>query len=172
MSFVGWALVAGMLAAGAVQEEGTAPAPETLSAFDGCWEGSGHVMGKPVSTRLEISPVSLGAWKVFEASSVALGDASDRYEAHILVGGAASVENGLISYFADSFGGDYASAGKGRITTGGFEAEYGYASATFVNRWQVEGAKVVWTIHARNPTGEESEFATYALDRVACAAGE
>ena len=48
---------------------------------------------------------------------------------------------------------------------------YAYPDATFVNRWTVGPSAATWTIVARDETGADTPFATYALTRTPCAAG-
>lgn len=168
MSLVIWALSGAMVFA--VQEAGTAPVPTALAGFEGCWAGTGHVMGKPVVTTLNVKPIALGALKVFDASSTAVEDASDRYEAHIIVGGTATREGRVKSYFADSFGGDYTAIGEGQVSADGFEVAYRYPTALFVNRWTAAPSKIEWTIVARDGEGKETVFAAYDLARRACPA--
>lgn len=168
MSLFVWALSGAMTFA--AQEEGSAPVPAALAAFEGCWAGTGHVMGKPVVTTLNVKPIALGALKVFDASSTAVEDAGDRYEAHVIVGGTATREDGVKSYFADSFGGDYTALGEGQVSADGFEVTYRYPTALFVNRWTAAPTKAEWTIVTRDGDGTEAVFAAYDLTRRACPA--
>jgi hypothetical protein len=69
-------------------EPGVVPVPFTVRALEGCWSGSGHVMGKPVTTMLSAKPIVQDALFVIDAASVSKDDASDRYSAHLIFGGA------------------------------------------------------------------------------------
>jgi hypothetical protein len=164
----GLALVAVLLAAPAVAAEpGTAPVPKALDALRGCWRGKGEVQGKPVRLQLNVLPILADAMLRAEADSVALADPSDHYAALLLFGGSDAAD-GVVGYWADSFGGAFAAPGKGQVQPGGFDIVYSYPDSSFVNRWRVEGTRLRWRIAARNAAGTETPFASYDLMRMPC----
>lgn len=167
------AVLATVLASAAqAQEPGAAPVPSAVAALEGCWRGEGAVMGKPVVVALNARPIALGALFLVEADSRATDDPADRYAAHLIFGGrAAGGPGGVSGFFADSFGGGYAATGSGSADADGFQIAYAYPDATFVNRWTVGPSAATWTIVARDETGADTPFATYALTRTPCAAG-
>lgn len=175
MKYVGAAvwLFAGMTTSALAQEPGAAPVPQEVQAMAGCWQGSGTVMGKPVTIFLTAKPITEGALFLVEVESHALADPEDRYAAHLILGGktarAESTEATNISgFFADSFGGDFTAVGAGSAYPGGFEVAYAYPDASFVNRWAVAPAALSWTITAKGSTGSEEPFAAYELARTEC----
>jgi len=154
------------------QEAPPIQAPAPLRALDGCWQGAGEVMGKPVTITLSARPIVEGALVLVEAQSQATADPADRYAAHLLFGGRTQTpqEPATISgFWADSFGGDYTATGLGLATPDGFEIAYAYADARFINRWKVQGDRLDWRIVAKTGAAPEKAFAQYALTRTACA---
>ncbi|MFN7109751.1 MAG: hypothetical protein ACK4MY_16150 [Brevundimonas sp.] len=165
-------LFAGMPPSAYAQEPGAVPVPQEVSALAGCWQGTGSVMGKPVSITLAAKPITEGALFLVEADSHAVTDPADRYAAHLIFGGKAAVDGkpgGISAFFADSFGGDFTSVGTGSANASGFEVAYVYPDATFVNRWTVAPASASWTIVMKDEAGEETTFASYDLRRKQCA---
>jgi hypothetical protein len=147
--------------------------PAALLAIDGCWTGEGHVMGKSVTMAIQARPVALDALMVVDAESHAIDDPVDRYAAHLTLGVSASggekAQSLLTGYWADSFGGGYAAAGRGLVRDGGFDIDYAYPDATFVNRWRPQGQTLRWEIVARSPDGTEKPFAYYLVRKTVCA---
>lgn len=147
--------------------------PVVLRAIDGCWTGEGHVMGKSVTMAIKARPVALDALMVVDAESRAIDDPADRYAAHLTLGASASggdqAQSLLTGYWADSFGGGYAAAGRGVVRDDGFDIDYGYPDATFVNRWRPQGQTLRWEIVARSPDGTEKPFANYVVRKTVCA---
>jgi hypothetical protein len=45
---------------------------------------------------------------------------------------------------------------------------YVYPDSVFLNRWRIEGDKLVWEIVARDADGRETPFALYSLAKAAC----
>lgn len=168
---VGAALV---LAAGsaAAQDAPSAPLPAQVKALEGCWRGSGEVMGKAVTLDLSAKPVALGAMFVIEAASQAKADPKDVYAAHLVLGARKAkgqFPETLTGYWADSFGGDFTTTGAGAVREDGFEVSYSYPPASFLNRWTLTGDKLTWTITARD--GDKTQaFAAYEATRAACPA--
>ncbi|WP_395393384.1 hypothetical protein WBP07_00295 [Novosphingobium sp. BL-8A] len=154
------------------QEAGATPVPAAVGALAGCWQGSGEVMGKAVSIALAAKPVALGAMFTIDADSIAQADPTDRYGAHLTLGG--TKDGGIAGYWADSFGGDYTATGHGEVRPSGFDVMYDYGDNAFINRWRIEGAqsaneRLNWQIVARSKTsGTEKPFAHYTLSRTAC----
>ena len=175
MKYVGAAvwLLAGMTTSALAQEPGTAAVPQEVRELAGCWQGSGSVMGKPVSISLIAKPITEGALFLVEVDSQALADPEDRYAAHLIFGGktarAESTDATQVSgFFADSFGGDFTAVGAGSTHPGGFEVAYAYPDASFVNRWEVAPTELAWTIIARDGAGSEQSFAAYEMARTEC----
>lgn len=152
------------------QDAPSAPLPAQVRALEGCWRGTGEVMGKPVTLDLSAKPVALGAMFVIEARSQAKADPADRYAAHLMIGAKApkgAFPAMLTGYWADSFGGDYTATGAGAVREDGFELSYSYPSSSFLNRWTLTGDTLAWTITARD--GDKTQaFAGYQATRVAC----
>jgi hypothetical protein len=158
-----------LLVAPAAAAEEPATAPVAVRPLEGCWRGTGSVMGKPVTTVMEARPVALGAMLVVDADSVATTDAADRYAAH-LVFGSGKAPADVIGFWSDSFGGNFTATGAGAATSGGFDISYRYPDAEFVNRWRIAGDQLGWTIVARDEKGKEQPFASYTLRRAQCPA--
>lgn len=175
MKYVGAAvcLLAGMTTSALAQEPGAAPVPQEVRELTGCWQGSGSVMGKPVSISLNAKPITEGALFLVEVDSHALADPEDRYAAHLIFGGktasaASPTATNIMSFYADSFGGDFTAVGAGSAHSGGFEVAYAYPDASFVNRWTVAPATLSWTIMAKDSAGSAEPFAAYELSRTEC----
>jgi len=152
------------------QDTPTAQLPAQVTALAGCWQGTGEVMGKPVTLTLSAKPVVLDAMFLIETDSRAKADPADRYAAHLLIGtrkAKAGFPPTLSSFWADSFGGDYAAAGAGAVREDGFEIAYPYPPASFVNRWTLAGDRLEWRITAREGD-KDKPFAHYEATRVAC----
>lgn len=152
------------------QDAPSAPLPAQVKALEGCWQGTGEVMGKPVTLALSAKPIALGAMFLIETESQAKADLADRYAAHLVIG-ARAPKGGfpamLTGYWADSFGGDFTATGAGAVREDGFELSYSYPPSSFLNRWTVAGDKLAWTITARE--GDKTQaFASYQATRVAC----
>ncbi len=152
------------------QDPPSAPLPTQVKVLEGCWRGTGEVMGKPVTLTLSAKPVALGAMFLIEAQSQAKADPSDRYAAHLVLGARAA--NGgfpatLTGYWADSFGGDFTATGAGAVREDGFEIAYAYPPSSFLNRWTLAGDKLEWRITARDGDKEQA-FASYQATRVTC----
>ncbi|WP_029912023.1 hypothetical protein [Caulobacter sp. UNC358MFTsu5.1] len=166
--------VSAVLAAGtaAAQDAPSAPLPAQVKALEGCWRGTGEVMGKPVTLELTARPAALGALFVIETRSQAKADPADRYAAHLVIGAKApkgAFPAMLTGYWADSFGGDYTATGAGAVREDGFELSYSYPPSSFLNRWTLTGDKLAWTITARE--GDKTQaFASYQATRAACPA--
>ncbi|KAK0344771.1 hypothetical protein LTR94_013075 [Friedmanniomyces endolithicus] len=140
-------------------ESGTIAVPEAVLALNGCWQGEGNVMGKPVP---------LDAMLALDVESSALADPKDRYAAHLIFGGTEK-SHPIIGFWADSFGGAFTALGEGESQPDGFDIDYAYPDATFVNRWRIKGAQLTWDIVARDEANAEKPFASYSLHKVACA---
>lgn len=171
--FVGLALVA-MTGVARAEDPPAAPIPAAVKALEGCWRGSGDVMGKPVEIALAVKPVALGTALTVDADSRAKADPADRYAAHLVLAGRGPAPKdgpatGVSGFWADSFGGDFTAVGKGEAVPGGFDITYPYPDAAFVNRWRLDDGKLSWSIVARSD-GKDAPFAAYALTRVACPA--
>jgi hypothetical protein len=170
-SWLAAALVA-VSSATTAAEPGVVPVPSAVRALEGCWYGSGHVMGKPVSIVLSAKPIVQEALFVIDAASVAKDDASDRYSAHLILGGANQPSEAraepISGFWADSFGGTFTATGQGSSRPDGFDMIYAYPDSAFLNRWRVQGDNLVWDIVARDADGEETPFALYSLTKAAC----
>ena len=166
---VALSLVAGSALA---QDAPPPPIPPQVKALEGCWQGAGEVMGKPVTLTLSAKPVALGALFVIETESQAKADPADRYAAHLVIGAKApkgAIPATLTGYWSDSFGGDYTATGAGAVRTDGFELSYSYPPSSFLNRWTLAGDKLDWKITARD--GDKTQdFAHYTATRVTCPA--
>ncbi|PLR21070.1 hypothetical protein SGCZBJ_20945 [Caulobacter zeae] len=167
------ALSASMLCAAAARAEDPPPTPPPaqVAALAGCWKGEGMVMGKPVTVALSARPIVGGAMMLVEADSAAKADPADTYAAHLLFGGRttkAGEPAAIVGLWADSFGGDGASHGAGKVAPNGFEVSYPYGDAAFVNRWARAGEHLSWSIVMRGAGGKEQEFASYELVRAGC----
>jgi hypothetical protein len=150
------------------------PPPAEVRAIAGCWKGEGAVMGKPVTIALKVAPAVGGAMMLVEADSAAKADPADAYGAHLLFGGRttkAGEPAAIVGLWADSFGGDGASQGAGKVTPNGFEVSYPYGEAAFVNRWVQSGKHLSWSIVMRGDSGKEQGFAAYELTAVVCPKG-
>ncbi len=147
------------------------PPPAEVSALAGCWKGEGAVMGKPVTIALSARPILGGAMMLVEADSKAKADPADVYAAHLLFGGRtakAGEPAAIVGLWADSFGGDGASQGLGKVAPNGFEVIYPYGDAAFVNRWTRAGEHLSWSIVMRGAGGKEQAFASYELAPAGC----
>ncbi len=149
-------------------EPGTIAVPTAVLALNGCWEGEGSVMGKPVSVSIRSQPITLDAMLALDVESSALADPKDRYAAHLIFGGTGK-SHPIIGFWADSFGGAFTALGEGESQPDGFDIDYAYPDATFVNRWRIKGAQLTWSIIARDEANAEKPFASYSLRKVACA---
>ncbi|MBB3911064.1 hypothetical protein [Sphingomonas desiccabilis] len=155
--------------ASAAAAEEPARAPDAVRQLEGCWQGRGEVMGKPVTIAVEARPVALGAMLALDASSVAIDDPSDRYAAHLVLGGGKGSAD-VIGFWSDSFGGTMTAIGSGTLRANGFDIGYRYGEATFLNGWQVAGERLRWEIVAQEK-GTSQAFASYVLTRAACVSG-
>jgi hypothetical protein len=167
MKQISW-IVALLIAPVAAAEE-PASAPAAVRPLEGCWRGTGSVMGKPVTIAMEARPVALGAILTVDADSVATADAADRYAAHLVFGNGKEPTE-VSGFWSDSFGGNFTATGTGAATAGGFDISYRYPDAEFVNRWRIAGDQLGWTIVARDEKGKEQPFASYTLRRAQCPA--
>jgi hypothetical protein len=168
-------LAAALLAVSSVAtatEPGVVPVPSAVRALEGCWYGSGQVMGKPVTIMLSAKPIVQDALFVIDAASVAKDDASDRYSAHLILGGAnqpsGTRAEPISGFWADSFGGGFTATGQGSSHPDGFDMTYAYPDSSFLNHWQLQGDNLVWEIVARDADGHETAFALYSLAKAAC----
>jgi hypothetical protein len=152
------------------QDPPSASLPTQVKALEGCWRGTGEVMGKPVTLTLSAKPIALGAMFLIEAQSQAKADPGDRYAAHLVLGARATKGRfpaTLTGYWADSFGGDFTATGAGAVREDGFEIAYAYPPSSFLNRWTMAGDKLEWRITARDGDKEQA-FASYQATRVTC----
>jgi hypothetical protein len=90
-------LFAGMTPSAYAQEPGAVPVPQEVSALAGCWQGTGSVMGKPVSISLAAKPITEGALFLVEADSHAVTDPADRYAAHLIFGAESRLSSPTVS---------------------------------------------------------------------------
>lgn len=161
-------------------EPGAAPVPQSVMKLVGCWQGDGSVMKKPVTIQIMASLIVENAMLAVDVSSVAVANGADRYAAHLLLGGTpqAALQKGgdrISGYWADSFGGAYATAGAGVSTPMGFDMTYRYPESVFINRWRINDAQktLTWEITSRpsksSGPAKEIVFARYALHEMACA---
>ena len=155
------------------QDPPPAEVPAPVRALSGCWSGAGEVMGKPVVIALAARPITEGAMFLVEAESHATAEPKDRYAAHLVFGGRTAEAAGepakVSGFWIDSFGGDFTAQGEGTVRPEGFDIDYGYSTQTFINRWRLAGAALTWTITSRRLPGKEAPFASYRLERTACA---
>jgi len=152
------------------QDPTPTPLPAQVKALEGCWRGTGEVMGKPVTLDLSAKPVALGQMFVIEASNQAKADPKDLYAAHLVIGTRApkgAFPAMLTGYWADSFGGDFGATGAGAVREDGFELSYSYPPSSFLNRWTLKDDTLDWTITVREG-GKSQAFANYTAARVAC----
>jgi hypothetical protein len=153
-------------------EQGTSPVPGPVLALSGCWEGRGDVMSKPVAIAVNAYPIVQDAMLALEAVSSAIADPQDQYAAHLVFGGAGKQSgtkaDQIVGYWADSFGGAFATSGRGAGSMDGFEITYQYPNDAYVNRWRFSGDDLTWQIAARDGKGLEKPFASYELRKVAC----
>lgn len=153
-------------------EPGSLPLPSGVAALQGCWQGTGAVMDKPVTITLSARPIVLGAMFVVDAQSTARADPQDRYAAQLTFGGAkkptGASTDPITGFWADSFGGSFATSGSGANRPDGFDMTYPYPDAAFVNQWRQTGDRLTWTIVAHQADGQDSPFARYTLTRVPC----
>jgi hypothetical protein len=148
-------------------EPGTVAIPKAVLALEGCWQGRGSVMGKPVTLTIHAQPVALDAMLALDVESSALADANDRYAAHLIFGGT-DKPHPITGFWTDSFGGAFTAVGEGESRPDGFDIGYAYPDATFVNRWRIDGAQLTWEIVARDGANAEKAFASYTLRRTTC----
>lgn len=153
-------------------EPGVVAVPFAVRAVEGCWYGSGHVMGKSVTIMLSAKPIVQDALFVIDAVSVAKDDASDRYSAHLIFGGAnqpsGTRAEPISGFWADSFGGSFTATGQGSSRRDGFDMTYAYPDSAFLNHWRIQGDNLAWEIVARDADGHETSFALYSLAKAAC----
>lgn len=140
----------------------------SLADFDGCWAGTGDVTGLEVTAKLKVSPILSGTHRLFEVDSHLKTNANDRYSAHIIVAETADVPGVLISYYADSFGGDFAASGKGTIEADGLSIEYARPRYAEVNRWKIDGSVLRWTNTVVRAPDDQLVAHTYEMSRVGC----
>ncbi|WP_343699704.1 hypothetical protein [Caulobacter sp.] len=165
-----WILLVGLAAATpalAQADPPPAPVPASVRALEGCWTGTGHVMGKAVTLDLSAKPITEGTMFLVEAQSHAVADPKDRYAAHLVFGGKGGAPMAVSGFWIDSFGGDFTATGAGAATADGFDIAYAYPDASFVNRWRRAGETLSWTIVAKTAKAENA-FARYDLKRTAC----
>lgn len=167
-------MLAGLLslAAGPALTQDAPPVslPAQVTALEGCWRGTGEVMGKPVTLSLSAKPIALGAMFLIETESQAKADPADRYAAHLVIGARApkgAFPATLTSFWADSFGGDYTATGAGAVRENGFEIAYPYPPSSFLNRWTLTGDRLEWRITAREGDKDQA-FAHYEATRIPC----
>lgn len=146
--------------------------PTSVSALIGCWEGDGEVSGKRVAVAVNAYPILDEVMLAAEVVSSAIADPQDQYAAHLVFGGSGPQADGkadeVVGYWADTFGGAFATAGRGTSHADGFEMTYQYPDAAFVNRWVRSGDSLMWQITARGENGLDKIFASYALRKAAC----
>ncbi len=157
------------------QDPAPAVVPGQVRALEGCWQGEGLVMGKPVAIALTARPITEGVMFLVEAQSHAKFDPSDRYAAHLIFGGwGAPPKTGeavaISGFWIDSFGGDFTAPGVGSAVADGFDVAYAYPDATFINRWRRTPEHLSWTIVAKTGSAPEAAFARYDLKRISCVA--
>ncbi|WP_454798663.1 hypothetical protein [Novosphingobium lindaniclasticum] len=170
--FAGWAVLASTGAAHAAEPPPPA-IPTAISPLQGCWEGTGEVMKKPVTIALVGKPVALRAILTVDAESHTIADPADRYSAHLVFGGAMVLpgsEPDLVGYWADSFGGAMTASGSGSSRPDGFDMSYQYEDGVFLNHWRFDGEKLSWMIVSQDQKKGEEAFASYTLTRVKCRA--
>jgi hypothetical protein len=144
-----------------------ATSPAALKPFtglEGCWRGSGVVLGKPNTD------VARGEWhlggRYFLLQLRAL-DPAHPYSAAILYGeGGAAGE--VSSYWMDSFGGAYSTTGKGTAAADGISVDYTYPNGVYTNRFVREGRGWHWTIDEKAPGKPARRFAEYHLAPAPC----
>ena len=166
-----------LLSAGApalAQESAAAVVPAQVRALDGCWQGEGVVMNKPVAIALTARPITEGAMFLIEAQSHAKSDPTDRYAAHLVFGGRGAPPKigeatAILGFWIDSFGGVFTASGVGSSVADGFDVAYAYPDATFINRWRLTTDLLTWTIVAKSGSAPEAAFAHYDLKRSSCA---
>jgi hypothetical protein len=162
-----------VVAASNAAEPGAASIPSSVSALKGCWRGVGEAVGKRVLVALSAKPILQGAMFTVDVESSAIADPKDRYSAHLIFGGGDRGADGrgddITGFWADSFGGAYTAAGRGKSRQDGFDVTYPYPDDAFVNRWTLSGDRLTWTIVARDRKGLEKPFASYAMSRAPCA---
>lgn len=141
----------------------------SLADFDGCWAGTGDVIGLEVTAKLKVSPILSGTHRLFEVESRSKTNPNDRYSAHIVEAETADVPGVLISYYADSFGGDFAASGKGTIEADGLSIEYARPSYPEVNQWKIDGSVLRWTNTVVRALDDQLVAHTYEMSRVGCA---
>jgi hypothetical protein len=164
-----------MLAAsstGNALESGVMPVPTSVNALGGCWEGQGTVMDKAVAIAVNAYPIVQDAMLAVEAASIALADPQDQYAAHLVFGGSGKPSKAgagpIVGYWADSFGGASAVAGRGESKADGFDITYQYPDKAYVNRWRMLGDRLNWQIVTRDRKAVEKPFASYTLSKTAC----
>ncbi len=173
-----WILIAGLTAAApalAQDDPPPAPIPGQVRVLEGCWAGTGEVMGKAVTIALTAKPITEGTMFLIEAKSHAVADPKDRYAAHLVFGGKGPAPksdqaSAISGFWIDSFGGDFTAIGSGAATADGFDIAYAYPDASFVNRWRPAGETLSWTIVAKTAKAENA-FARYDLKRTDCPKG-
>lgn len=74
----------------------------------------------------------------------------------------------IVGYWADSFGGAFAVAGRGESKADGFDITYQYPDKAYVNRWRMLGDRLTWQIATRDRNAVEKPFASYTLSKTAC----
>lgn len=169
LAAIGVAVAAGKAAA---QVPAPTPLPPAVRALEGCWRGEGKAVGKPVVITLTSRAILDHAMLIVDVDSHAAADVGDRYAAHLVFGGLRPPPQGLksdiVSFWSDTFGGDFAVVGRGDNLAGGFDVTYAYPDDTFVNRWRFERGTLKWVIVERDRSGKEKPFASYAMSRAAC----
>ena len=142
--------------------------PVSLADFDGCWSGTGNAAGMDIVGKLKVSPILAGTHRLFEIETHAKGNSQDRVYTHIIVGETAEILGVLTSYFADSFGADFAASGKGTIDADGLSIEYARPRYPEVNRWAIDGSVLRWSMTTVRAPDDHIVYQTVELSRVPC----
>lgn len=117
--------------------------------------------------------IARGSWKLgqhymlLELHTTDQKNAEDRYDAAILI--APGKDRKLLSFWMDTFGGEYSANGTGLVDPAGtLTISYPYPDATFINRLTRTGGGWSWEIDQLKPGAAPKRFASYNLIRAAC----
>lgn len=137
---------------------------KALSGLAGCWKAPGQVRGK------DSMSVARGEWRmggryfILHLRSLAQ---KDSYEAAIIYGGGKTPE-AIVSYWLDTYGGEWSIVGSGSAGKDGFSVDYHYPDSVYPNHFAPNGAGWRWTIMERRAGKPETLFGQYDLTPASC----
>ena len=158
------ALVTGCAAASAPSTRATEARSALLAALDGNWVMVGDDKGKPVRSKLIVSPVLAGT---FTELHMTYTQEPPQYEARVFI--AHDQESGqVIAHWMDTSGGKGSVPhGTGKLADNTIEFTIPYAEGPFRDRLTRDADSGKWrfTIESSDGTGTWKHFAAYEIQR-------